>query len=151
MSRGETAVLAAYFTCLTLLAIYAVHRFYLVVLFLRHRPLGEELAAGDATDLPRLTVQVPLYNEVFVAGRILEAVCRLDYPKDRLEIQILDDSTDATRDFCRRQAERYRAQGFDIRHLPRDSRRGFKAGALAAGLRQATGEFIAIFDADFFP
>ena len=151
MSRGEAAVLTAYFACLGLLAIYAVHRLILVVLFLRHRPLGTEPAATDAADLPRLTVQVPVYNEVFVAGRILEAVCRLDYPRDRLEIQILDDSTDATRELCRRLVERYRAAGFDIRHLRRDSRRGFKAGALAEGLRQSTGEYIAIFDADFVP
>jgi cellulose synthase/poly-beta-1,6-N-acetylglucosamine synthase-like glycosyltransferase len=151
MTRGEVAVLSAYFFCMALLVVYAVHRFHLVVLYLRHRPRESQAAPVRAVHLPRLTVQLPLYNERFVAGRILEAVCRLDYPKDRLEIQILDDSTDSTRDFCRRQADRYRAAGFDIRHLPRDSRRGFKAGALAEGLRQATGEYIAIFDADFVP
>jgi cellulose synthase/poly-beta-1,6-N-acetylglucosamine synthase-like glycosyltransferase len=151
LTLSEAGILGAYFACMALLAIYGAHRLFLVVLFLRHRARLAEPAFRETDSLPRLTVQLPLYNEAFVAGRLLDAVCRLDYPRDRLEIQILDDSTDSTRELCRRQAERYRAQGFQVRHLHRESRRGFKAGALAEGLRLATGEFIAIFDADFVP
>jgi cellulose synthase/poly-beta-1,6-N-acetylglucosamine synthase-like glycosyltransferase len=98
-----------------------------------------------------LTVQLPLYNEMYVAPRVIDAACALDHPKERLEIQVLDDSTDATAEICRRKVEEYAAKGFRIRHLRRGSREGFKAGALEAGLKEAAGEYIAIFDADFIP
>jgi cellulose synthase/poly-beta-1,6-N-acetylglucosamine synthase-like glycosyltransferase len=150
MTRPEEVMLAAYFACMAMLGIYGFHRLYLVVLYLRRRELEVPVSpAGDP--LPMLTVQLPLYNEIYVAGRVIDAACALDYPKGRLEIQILDDSTDETRDLCRRKTEEHSARGVRIRHLHRESRTGFKAGALEEGLKVATGEFVAIFDADFLP
>jgi hypothetical protein len=108
-------------------------------------------AALPARGWPTVTVQLPLYNERFVAGRLIDAVARLDYPPERLEIQVLDDSTDATAAIVRAKVRGLRARGVDIRRLHRPGREGFKAGALAAGLAGARGEFIAIFDADFLP
>src|ERR671930_1944350 len=100
---------------------------------------------------PSVTVQLPLYNERYVARRVLEAVGRLDYPRDRLEIQVLDDSTDDTRVIVAEAASQLRARGLTVVHLHRRERTGFKAGALAAGLKEARGEFLAIFDADAVP
>ena len=150
MTLPEEALLAAYFACMALLGIYGLHRLCLVVLYLR-RPAARAPLSTPRDPLPLLTVQIPLYNEKYVAGRVIDAACSLDYPKSRLEIQILDDSTDETVDLCRRQVERYTAEGFRIRHLHRESRAGFKAGALEEGLKVASGEFVAIFDADFLP
>src|SRR5207244_1628407 len=92
-----------------------------------------------------------LYNEMYVADRLIEAVCRIDYPRDRLEIQVLDDSTDETRSIAELAVRRFAAQGVDIKYYHRADRTGFKAGALEAGLKAARGEFIGIFDADFIP
>ena len=100
---------------------------------------------------PKVTVQLPLYNERYVARRLLEAAGALDYPADRLEIQVLDDSTDETTAILAEAASRLRDQGVSVTHLRRGDRTGFKAGALAAGLAEAGGEFVAIFDADFVP
>ena len=101
--------------------------------------------------LPRVTVQLPIYNEMYVADRLIEAVCRIDYPRERLEIQVLDDSTDETRSVAELAVRRFAAQGVDIKYYHRADRSGFKAGALEAGLKAARGEFVAIFDADFIP
>ena len=150
MTSAEGTLLGLYFACMALLAVYGLHRFFLVILYLRHRPSGPG-APRPLESYPRLTIQIPLYNEIYVAGRIIDAACALDYPGDRLEIQILDDSTDETRELCRRKVREHRDRGIQIRHLHRSSRQGFKAGALENGLRVATGEFVAIFDADFLP
>jgi cellulose synthase/poly-beta-1,6-N-acetylglucosamine synthase-like glycosyltransferase len=98
-----------------------------------------------------VTVQLPVYNELYVVGRLIDASCAMVYPKDKLEIQVLDDSTDQTVDVVAEYVERYRKQGFDIKQIRRGNRQGFKAGALKEGLASARGEFIAIFDADFVP
>lgn len=119
-------------------------------LYYRHRADAPR-PRGPLDPLPRVTVQLPIYNEVYVAERLVEAMAALDYPKELLEIQILDDSTDETRETARRVAERVGARGLDVAYLPRDSRKGFKAGALQAGLAAAKGEFLLIFDADFVP
>src|SRR5262245_31092775 len=111
---------------------------------------GDASAATDAS-LPLITVQLPIYNEASVAPRLLEAVCRLDWPKDRLEIQVLDDSTDDTHPLVEAIASRLRAEGNEIRVLHRERRDGYKAGALANGLASARGPLIAVFDADFAP
>lgn len=103
------------------------------------------------SDLPQITVQLPLYNEKYVARRLIDAVCRIDYPKDKLEIQVLDDSDDDTVDLIQSIVKEYRIKGFDIVHLHRTDRTGYKAGALKAGLKSSKGEFVAIFDADFIP
>ena len=102
-------------------------------------------------DLPTVTVQLPLYNERFVAGRLLQAVARLSYPRSKLEVQVLDDSTDETVDIVRDHVAHFRRQGVDIRHVRRDNRQGYKAGALAKGLETSTADLVAVFDADFVP
>jgi cellulose synthase/poly-beta-1,6-N-acetylglucosamine synthase-like glycosyltransferase len=146
----DIAILAAYFIILSILAIYGFHRYYLVYLYLKYRNRARTPAA-HFTDLPKVTVQLPVFNESCVVGRLIDAVLALDYPKDRLEIQVLDDSTDDTVEIARDKVRAARAQGYQIEHLHRTNRSGFKAGALAAGLSRAQGELIAIFDADFLP
>lgn len=100
---------------------------------------------------PTVTIQLPLYNEKYVARRLISAVCAIDYPKDRMQIQVLDDSDDDTVDLIHSIVDEYRFKGFDIVHVRRSDRRGYKAGALKEGMKSATGEFLAIFDADFIP
>ncbi len=150
MTLTETLTLAAYFFVLIILAIYGWHRYYLVYLYMRHKA-NEPKPGAPPARLPVVTVQLPLYNEMYVADRLVEAVCALDYPRDALEIQVLDDSTDETRAIAEQAVRRFAAEGLDIKYMARRDRSGFKAGALDAGLRTARGEFIAIFDADFLP
>jgi cellulose synthase/poly-beta-1,6-N-acetylglucosamine synthase-like glycosyltransferase/mono/diheme cytochrome c family protein len=141
---------ALYVVALAGLAIYGGNAYVMVATHWRHRRRG----AGDLAlpePLPLVTVQLPLYNERYVARRLLEAVSAFDYPRDRLEIQILDDSTDDTTEIVTAAAGELRARGLAVVHLHRRVRTGFKAGALAEGLARARGEFIAIFDADFVP
>src|SRR6266542_2992322 len=116
------------------------------------RNRDKEPKPGPALDpLPVVTIQLPLYNEMYVADRLIAAVCEIDYPRERLEIQVLDDSTDETRGIAELAVRRFAAEGLDIKYYYRADRHGFKAGALEAGLKVARGEFIAIFDADFSP
>ncbi len=154
------AVLTAlYVLTALLLAIYAFNAWVLTALFWRHRqdtpPLSRPLKGGGkggvGEEFPTVTVQLPIFNEALVIERLVEAAVGLDYPQDRLEIQILDDSTDETTDIALAQVEYYRQQGYNISLKHRYDRSGFKAGALKQGLEQAGGEFIAIFDADFTP
>lgn len=142
-------VLTLYYLILGTLALYGVHRLFLVGAFwrTRHRPAPPE----DPAEWPVVTVQLPIWNERYVAERLIEAVCRLDYPRDRLEIQVLDDSTDETCDIVARKVAELAGRGYDIHHIHRTDRRGFKAGALAAGLETARGGLVAVFDADFVP
>jgi cellulose synthase/poly-beta-1,6-N-acetylglucosamine synthase-like glycosyltransferase len=102
-------------------------------------------------ELPMVTLQLPIYNEMYVVDRVIQSVCRMDYPRDRFEVQVLDDSTDETRSIAQMAVRRAAAQGVDITYLHRTDRTGYKAGALEAGMKVAKGEFIAIFDADFLP
>lgn len=147
----DLALLIPYFIVLVLLASYGVHRYVLVYKYYRGRKNQCPPPAERFAELPRVTVQLPIYNEQFVIERLVEAVCRLDYPQDKLEIQVLDDSTDETVEVARGVVERYAALGHAITHLHRSNREGFKAGALKEGMKNARGEFIAIFDADFVP
>ena len=147
---GQLLTLSAYYGVLTLLAIYGAHRGWMVLLYYRHRDRSPG-PGGELAPLPRVTVQLPIYNEVYVVERLVEAVAAIDYPRPLLEIQILDDSTDETRQIARRTARRLRRIGFDISYRPRLRRTGFKAGALQEGLAAARGEYILIFDADFVP
>src|SRR5438034_811344 len=150
MSPTETLTLAAYFFVLIVLAIYGWHRYYLVYLYLSNR--DKEPTLGPPLDpLPVVTIQLPLYNEMYVADRLIDAVCRIEYPRELVEIQVLDDSVDETRSIAESAVRRFAAQGIDIKYFHREDRVGFKAGALEAGLKTARGEFIAIFDADFLP
>jgi cellulose synthase/poly-beta-1,6-N-acetylglucosamine synthase-like glycosyltransferase len=150
MTLAETLTLSAYFFVLIVLAIYGWHRYYLVYLYMRYK--DKEPKAGPPLDpTPIVTIQLPLYNEMYVADRLIDAVCRIEYPRERLEIQVLDDSTDETRNIADKAVRRWAADGIDIKYLHREDRSGYKAGALEAGLKVARGEFIAIFDADFIP
>jgi cellulose synthase/poly-beta-1,6-N-acetylglucosamine synthase-like glycosyltransferase len=147
---ARTVVLTLYFGVLAALTLYGAHRWYLLWLFARHRRDAPR-PVGRFDEAPRLTIQVPLFNEMYVARRVIDAVAVLDWPADRLEIQILDDSTDETAAIAAEAIASWRKLGRDIVHLRRESRAGFKAGALAAGLSKASGEFVAVFDADFVP
>jgi cellulose synthase/poly-beta-1,6-N-acetylglucosamine synthase-like glycosyltransferase len=150
MTPLETLTLAAYFFVLVILAVYGRHRYYLVYLYMKNK---DRHPAPDASfeKLPVVTVQLPIYNEMYVADRLIDAVCQLDYPRDLLEIQVLDDSTDETTSIAERAVRRHSLAGVNITFLHRTDRRGFKAGALEAGLKSARGDYIAIFDADFLP
>jgi cellulose synthase/poly-beta-1,6-N-acetylglucosamine synthase-like glycosyltransferase len=132
-----------------LLATYGFNSLIMVLLYLRHR--RDHKPAPPMTNVPPVTVQLPIYNELHVVERLIDAVARLDYPKDRLHIQVLDDSTDETTRLAQAQVDYYRRQGFDVVLIHRPDRTGFKAGALQRGLEMATGDFIVIFDADFVP
>jgi len=139
-----------YFVVLIGLSCYGMHRYLMIYLYYKHRK--QKLAPKGRLDpLPRVTVQLPLYNEMYVAERLLNSIAALDYPKDKLEIQVLDDSTDETADIVARKTSELRREGFDVQYVHRTNRQGYKAGALQNGLKTATGEFIAIFDADFVP
>jgi cellulose synthase/poly-beta-1,6-N-acetylglucosamine synthase-like glycosyltransferase len=150
MTPAESITLATYFFLLIILAIYGWHRYYLVYLYMTNRD-KEPRAGAPLSPLPAVTIQLPLYNEMYVADRLIESVCALDYPRELVEIQVLDDSTDETQSIAELAVRRYAAQGIDIKYFHRAHRIGFKAGALEAGLKTARGEFIAIFDADFIP
>src|SRR5208283_4624322 len=149
----DLALLIPYFIVLVILAAYGGHRYWLVYLYYKHKAnkTTEPAAHFPLNDLPRVTVQLPIFNEQYVVDRLLDAVCRLDYPREKLDIQLLDDSTDETAEVARLLVERYAAAGYPVVYIHRDNREGFKAGALEAGLKSATGEFVAIFDADFVP
>ena len=146
----DLAVMLPYFLTMIVLAIYGMHRYWLVYYFFKYR----HNAPGPPPPIekwPKVTIQLPIYNERYVIERLVDAISRLDYPHDLLEVQVLDDSTDETRDVAAACVERYQALGFPINYHHRTNRHGYKAGALDTGLKQATGEFIAIFDADFLP
>ena len=146
----EKVLLAIYYLTLGSLAVYGSHRLLLVALYYRNRQRLNPSVA-EPTTWPVVTVQLPLFNEMYVAARLIDAVCRLDYPRERLEIQVLDDSTDETSSLVSERVEHYLSKGFRIRHLHRSHRSGFKAGALENGLARAEGDLLAVFDADFSP
>ena len=150
LNAFDIFILVPYLTILSILAIYGVHRYHLVYLYLKHK---DKVAVPKAklTELPKVTVQLPIYNELYVVERLVEAACKIRYPRELLEIQVLDDSTDGTQDIAAAAVEKQRELGFNIHHIHRKNRNGFKAGALENGLKLAAGEFIAIFDADFIP
>lgn len=148
----DWTVITLYFLLLGLLAILGVYRMRMVYNFRRYRNVRPQPKRRFAeNELPRVTVQLPLFNELYVVERLLEAVTKLDYPRHLLEIQVLDDSTDETVRIASAAVERYRAAGHNIEYIHRTDRTGFKAGALENGMRIATGEFMAVFDADFLP
>ncbi len=142
--------LAAYIAILCAVALYGFHRYVLVYLYLKHRDDVYE-PKGKFTSLPKITIQLPMFNEFTVAERIIRSTCQIDYPLDKLEIQVLDDSTDESADIARAAVDEWAAKGYPIKYLHRENRVGYKAGALEEGLKQASGEYIAIFDADFIP
>ena len=150
MTSLETGILVLYFFILSILAVYGWHRYYLVYEYMKHRdrvPGPQPLPA----ELPKVCIQLPLYNEMYVSDRLIDACVEMDYPRDLLEIQVLDDSTDETRGIAERAVLRHAARGVKISYIHRVDRSGFKAGALENGLKQTDAPFVAIFDADFIP
>jgi cellulose synthase/poly-beta-1,6-N-acetylglucosamine synthase-like glycosyltransferase len=150
LNTFDLAIMIPYFLVLVILAAYGLHRYYLVYAYFknRHNVPGPTPAIAE---WPKVTIQLPIYNERYVIERLVDAVARFDYPRELLDIQVLDDSTDETVQVARACVERYQALGLPIHYLHRTDRTGYKAGALAEGLKSATGEFVAIFDADFLP
>ncbi|MGE0359622.1 MAG: cellulose synthase family protein [Vicinamibacterales bacterium] len=150
MTFAETLILASYFFVLVILAVYGWHRYYMVYLYMKHK---DELPVpkDHFSSLPVVTIQLPLFNEMYVVDRLVDSVCAIDYPRELLEIQVLDDSTDETTQIAQAAVRRHAAEGIDIKYLHRTDRSGYKAGALDAGMKVARGGFIAIFDADFIP
>jgi len=145
-------ILIAYFAILGTLAVYGAYRIKQVIDFWRYRKFVPEPAGQfSPEELPLITVQLPLFNELYVVERLLKAVTAIDYPREKLEIQVLDDSTDETVKVAEAVVARYAEQGFDIHYIHRSDRTGFKAGALENGNKSAKGELLAIFDADFVP
>lgn len=150
MDSWADLIVAFYILAMALLALFGIHRYSLLFLYARHREIRPD-AEPLRTGLPRVTVQLPIYNERYVVDRLLDSVVALRYPRELLEVQVLDDSTDDTREMAARKVEELRSAGHDVVHIHRSDRTGFKAGALEAGLRLAKGELIAVFDADFTP
>lgn len=150
MFDASMLLVVAYVAVLLLIATYGFHRYVLLYLYIKHKHNTYQVR-GQFIQLPKITVQLPMYNEGAVAERIIKATCLIDYPRDKFEIQVLDDSTDQSADMAKAVCEEWAAKGFNIHFVHRTNRVGYKAGALEEGLKQATGEFIAIFDADFIP
>jgi cellulose synthase/poly-beta-1,6-N-acetylglucosamine synthase-like glycosyltransferase len=146
----DIVIISLYFGILFILSLYGFYRLKLVYLFFRYLPHAPKPKA-EFSELPKVTVQLPLFNEMYVVERLIEAVAAIDYPKELLEIQVLDDSTDETIAIASQVVAEYQKRGFDIVYLHRTDRTGFKAGALEAGLKSAKGQFVAVFDADFLP
>src|SRR6201997_790165 len=150
LNSFDLAVMAPYFVVMVILAMYGIHRYVLVYYFFKNR---KKIAPPppEISEWPRVTVQLPIYNERYVIERLVDAVAQFDYPRELLDIQVLDDSTDETQDVARNCVERYQQLGLPISYIHRNNREGFKAGALQEGLKVARGEHVAIFDADFIP
>ena len=149
LNTFDFLILLPYFTILIILAIFGLHRYHLVYLYFKHKKQSQDPKQFET--LPPVTIQLPIYNEVFVVERLLNSVSKIIYPRELLEIQVLDDSTDETQFVARKWVEAHLKQGLNIHYLHRDNRRGFKAGALEEGLTESKGQFVAIFDADFIP
>jgi cellulose synthase/poly-beta-1,6-N-acetylglucosamine synthase-like glycosyltransferase len=149
LSWFDWALLIPYFTVMGVLSFYGLHRYHIIRTYFRSRKNLRPEPAQRFEQLPRVTIQLPLYNERFVVERLIEEAVKIRYPRELLQIQVLDDSTDDTHAFARSLVERYRSEGHPIEFHHRDNRHGFKAGALQEGLKTATGEFVAVFDADF--
>jgi cellulose synthase/poly-beta-1,6-N-acetylglucosamine synthase-like glycosyltransferase len=146
----DLAMMIPYFLVLFVLAIYGLHRYWLVYDYYRYAK-NVPGPPPPPTHWPRVTVQLPIFNERYVIERLVEAISRFDYPRESLDVQVLDDSTDETQQVARDCVDRFAAQGMPIVYIHRGNREGFKAGALENGLKTAKGEFVAIFDADFIP
>lgn len=145
----DEIVLFSYIISLSIILVFGSHGF--VMMFYHHKyrnniPKPKEI---DTEDI--VTIQLPMYNEMYVVERLIDSICEIDYPKDKLEIQVLDDSTDETVDVVAKLVKAKQELGFDIQHVRRSNREGFKAGALKEGMKSAKGKYIAIFDADFIP
>ena len=149
---GSLGMTVAFGLVILIICLYGGHRYWLLWMFVRRTGIRRNpIPPGRFGELPTVTVQLPMYNEQAVAERVIEAACRLDYPHDKLKIQVLDDSTDDSADVARRCCERMREEGYPVEYIHRSHREGYKAGALAAGLAADESEFVAVFDSDFVP
>jgi cellulose synthase/poly-beta-1,6-N-acetylglucosamine synthase-like glycosyltransferase len=146
----DVAMMVPYFLVLFILAVYGLHRYWLVYDYYKYAK-NTPGPPPKVKSWPRVTVQLPIYNERYVIERLVEAIARFDYPRELLDIQVLDDSIDETRQVARACVERFASQGLPITYIHRTNRAGFKAGALENGLKTSRGQFVAIFDADFLP
>ncbi len=144
-------VVGLYFLCLVVIFVYALLQFSLTISYLRSKRRNDICTKEDLDNCPMVTIQLPLFNEKYVAERLLDSVILIDYPREKLEIQVLDDSTDETTEILQKRIDELEGTGIDIQLIRRTDRVGFKAGALDYGMKIAKGEFIAIFDADFIP
>ena len=151
MDWFDYAILVPYFAVLLVLSFYGCHRYEMIRAYWKHKKKMPVEAPTHFEQLPRVTIQLPLYNERYVVERLLEEITKMDYPQDLLQIQVLDDSTDETHPFTERLVNEYRAAGFPIEYRHRTNRHGFKAGALQEAIPYATGDLMAVFDADFVP
>ncbi len=150
----ETTIIVIYSVALLLIFMYALAQLNLLFNYLsskKETDSCEKFDLSNPNEIPYVTIQLPVYNEMYVMDRLLDNIAEIDYPKDKLEIQVLDDSTDETIESTKAHVEKIQATGIDIKHITRVDRTGFKAGALKAGLKTAKGDFIAIFDSDFLP
>ncbi len=150
----ESIIIVIYSTALVLIFMYALAQLNLLFNYIRSKKKVEDSPRFDfskSDEIPHVTIQLPVYNEMYVMERLLNNIAEMDYPKDKLEIQVLDDSTDESFQSTAVQIKKLQATGLDIQHISRENRTGFKAGALKVGLETAKGEYIAIFDADFLP
>ncbi|MFO7447036.1 MAG: glycosyltransferase [Ignavibacteriaceae bacterium] len=146
----DDIVLISYFISLFILFVFGLHGFIMIYYYNKYRGVNPK-QKETMGEYPSVTIQLPLFNELYVVERLINSVCEIDYPKEKLEIQVLDDSTDETVDIVAKAVAAKIEEGFDIIHIRRENRKGFKAGALKEGLRTSKGEFVAIFDADFIP
>src|SRR6478609_3075605 len=149
MTAVETLILATYFFVLLILAVYGWHRYYLVYVYMKNKH-AQPMPKAAFDTLPVVTIQLPLYNEMYVVDRLVDAVCKIEYPRELLEIQVLDDSTDETRQIAELAVRRHAMQGVDIKYIHRENRTGYKAGPLEEARRAARGRFGAFSDATFF-
>lgn len=150
----NTTIIVIYTIAIVLIFMYSLAQLNLLYNYLSSKKANKDCETFDLSkseEVPFVTIQLPVFNEMYVMDRLLENIALIDYPKDKLEIQVLDDSTDETVETTKLQIEKIQNTGLDIKHITRTDRSGFKAGALKEGLKIAKGEFIAIFDADFLP
>jgi cellulose synthase/poly-beta-1,6-N-acetylglucosamine synthase-like glycosyltransferase len=150
----ETIVIIIYTVALLMIFAYALAQLNLLFNYLnskKNKDNCETFNFSNSNEVPYVTIQLPVFNEMYVMERLLDNIAKIDYPKNKLEIQVLDDSTDETVETTRKHIEKIQATGLDIKHITRTDRKGFKAGALKEGLINAKGEYIAIFDSDFLP
>lgn len=150
----EYLIISIYSLALILIFLYALAQLNLLFNYVSAQKIEDTCTKFDfknSEEIPFITIQLPVYNELYVMERLLDNIVKLDYPREKLEIQVLDDSTDESVSGTATHIKRLQKSGIDIQHIRRNNRQGFKAGALKEGLEIAKGEFIAIFDADFLP
>src|ERR1051325_10875245 len=147
LSWFDWALLIPYFSILLVLSVYGLHRYEMIRTYFKYRKKVSSGPIANFEALPRVTIQLPLYNERYVVERLIDEIVKIEYPRELLQIQVLDDSTDDTAPFADALVQKYQAMGYPIEYIHRSNRHGFKAGALQEGLAVATGERVAAVDA----